>query len=77
MLNNLTEKTPRKTTLLWLILTALYTMCIIINDHYDLIQALHFGERTASIIKMVGVFGYVFSTLANFNQKPKDGTSTQ
>jgi len=58
-------------------MTALYAMSIIINEHYDLIQALHFGERTASIIKMVGVFGYVLSTLLNFNQKPKNGSSPQ
>ena len=72
MFENLTKSTPKKGTILWLIITVLYVMTVIVNEHFELLEAFNFNTKTVSLIKMFGVFGYVFSTLYNFNQTPKN-----
>lgn len=72
MFENLTKPTPKKGTILWLIITVLYVMTVIVNEHFELLEAFNFNTKTVSLIKMFGVFGYVFSTLYNFNQTPKN-----
>lgn len=71
MIKRLTDKTPKKPTLIWLLMTMLYVLSIIINEHFELLEAFQFSNETISIIKIIGVFGYILTTVTNFIQTPK------
>ena len=75
MLNNLSQPTPKKGTLLWFIMTILYVFTIIVNEHFELLEAFNFNAQTISTIKLLGTIGYILSTLGIFNQTPKNNES--
>lgn len=71
LLDKLAKATPRKNILQWVVMTLLYGFAIIVNDHFDLVQALGLPERPEAVVRLCGVYLYIFLTAYSF-QKTKD-----
>lgn len=70
MLRKVTVRTPKKSTGIWLLMTIVYVLSIIVNEHFTLLEAFEFPEKVIAGIKLFGVLGYLFLTTANFIKKP-------
>lgn len=63
--------TPYKNVVLWGLMTALYSLIILINEHFDLISALGFSPKVLAHIKLLGVYAYIFMTTYQFYKEKK------
>lgn len=67
--NNL-GKQHRFKMLPWVVGSIAYTLILFINQHFALIELLGFSTKTESIIKIVGVLGYMLFTAFNVHKDP-------
>ena len=75
-MSRLTAATPRKYVGRWLFVTALYSCCILINEHFELIAALGLSQAIQAVIRLMGALVYIFLTTYSF-QKTNDDTYTE
>jgi choline-glycine betaine transporter len=75
MLQNFSQPTPKKGTVLWFVLTCVYALSILINEHFELLQALQLNAQTISLIKTIGTLGYMVTTIFNLNQTTNNQTT--
>lgn len=73
-IRRLTAATPKKYVWRWLFHTVLYGCCILINEHYELIEAMGFSPYMQAAIRVAGTVIYMFLTTYSF-QKINDDTT--
>jgi hypothetical protein len=61
--------TPYKNVVLWALYSIVYALLILINEHFELIEALGLSPRTLSIIKVSGVYLYIAITTYQFHKQ--------
>ena len=67
----ISNATPYKNVVLWGMFTALYSLIILINEHFDLVSSLGFSSKTLPYIKIVGVYAYILITTYHFHKEKK------
>jgi Ca2+/Na+ antiporter len=72
LVEKLSNATPRKSILRWLIITLLYGFSIIVNDHFDLVTALGLPQRIEAVIRLCGVYLYIVLTTYFFHKTKED-----
>ncbi|MBS1773921.1 MAG: hypothetical protein JST82_13770 [Bacteroidetes bacterium] len=75
IIRKLSAATPQNYVWQWLLVTMLYSCCILVNEHFELIQALELSQHIQNLIRMAGVLVYIFLTTYSF-QKTTDDTHT-
>jgi hypothetical protein len=76
LIEKLSNATPRKSILQWIIITLLYGFAMIVNDHFDLVTALGLPERFEAAIRLCGVYLYIVLTAISFFKTKKDENNT-
>lgn len=75
-IRRLSAATPKKYVWRWLFHTALYSCCILINEHFELIAAMGLSPYIQAAIRMAGTMLYIFLTTYSF-QKINDDIHTE
>jgi hypothetical protein len=71
-LKKLANATPYTNVRQWAIWSAVYALLLLLNEHFELIEALGFSAQTLSVIKLLGVYLYMsFSTYHFYQQKKR------
>lgn len=60
----------------WVFGTIAYTLILFINQHFALIELLGFSPKTESIIKIIGVLGYMLFTAFNVQKQVPNETAS-
>jgi len=74
LIRRLTAATPRIYVWRWVLMTALYSCSLLINEHFELIAALGFTLRQQAMIRIAGVMLYIFLTTYSFQKTNNDKT---
>lgn len=67
----ISNATPYKNVVFWGLITALYSLIILVNEHFDLVSALGFSDKALAHIKVWGVYAYIFITTYHFYKEKK------
>lgn len=76
IIRRLTEATPKPYVWRWLLHTALYSCCILVNEHFELIEAMGFSPYIQTVIRIAGTMIYILLTTYSF-QKTNNDTDTE